>query len=346
MLETQDAMRRSHAGKGVEMLGRFLAVLSALLFAGFAAPQQPPPAAADTQAGFPELPPHKTIQVNGAELAYVEMGRGEPVVLIHGFLGDYRIWSPQLRAFSGQFRVVAYSMRHRWPGRPPSEGTLPSPGTDAADLAALIEALRLAPVHLVGHSAGAGLALRVARDHPELVRSLVLGEPGEFAFAAGQPEAEPLFTPDLFEAMRQAYEAGDVERTLQLASERILGADPATRPLPAWAGQIFFDNAWQFPQMWTGGGPEPSLTCEQARRIQVPGLLLVGELSPAIFHRILDGLQECLPAAERAVLPDASHGLELENPDGFNQIVLGFLARLSAADRPCRLGATGLRWRK
>lgn len=282
----------------------------------------------------PVLGPVKTIEVNGVQLAYVERGRGEPVVLIHpGFLHDYRTWSTQLPAFSRRYRVIAYSMRYRWPNTPSGDGSDLSPSVNAADLVGLIEGLKLGRVHLVGHSGSAGLALRMARDRPDLVRSLVLGEPGAQAFAAGNLEARPLYSPELINDVRQAFERGDIEAAVQMVRETVLGKERAADPGPAWVRRMLLDNAWQLKQLWTRGKPLPPVTCEEARRIKLPTLLLGGDRSPGIFRLVLDELQKCLPASERGVLPESSHGLELENPAAFNKIVLGFLTRNS---RPAR----------
>lgn len=309
----------------------FIAVVCVPLAAVSLLTQQPEPAAANSEAGFPQTPPAKTIRVNGADLAYVEQGRGEPVILIHGFLQDYRVWSGQIGEFSEHFRVIAYSMPHRWPNAPPEDDPDLSTAANVADLAALIRALGLGRAHLVGHSGGANVALRVALKHPELVRSLVLGEPGRFAVAVDHPEARPLATPALRDEARQAYERGDTETALEIIREAVLGKDAAARPGPAWVRQIALDNAWQLK--WPPASPEPPLTCDQLARINVPALLLGGDRSPKIFQLVLNELQKCLPVAERAVLPDSSHGLELENPAAFNEIVLEFLTRHASRAR-------------
>jgi pimeloyl-ACP methyl ester carboxylesterase len=63
----------------------------------------------------------KKTRVNGYDMAYVEAGQGEPVVLVHGSLCDYRYWTLQMPAFSAAFRTISVSLRHyypeRWEGR-------------------------------------------------------------------------------------------------------------------------------------------------------------------------------------------------------------------------------------
>ena len=119
----------------------------------------------------------KNVRVNGVELHYLENGRGIPVVLIHGGLGDYREWNPQIGPISSHYRVIAYSRRYNYPNNnaeiPPDHSAI----VEARDLAALLDALKLERVHMVGYSYGALTALFFATEHPERVRSLTLAEP-------------------------------------------------------------------------------------------------------------------------------------------------------------------------
>src|SRR5690242_19161175 len=95
------------------------------------------------------------VRVNGVDLASVERGRGDPVLFVHGSLGDYRLWGGQLAPFGEQYRAVAYSRRYHWPNAQPAEGATYPVAQHVADLGALIEALDLAPAHIVGSSYGA-----------------------------------------------------------------------------------------------------------------------------------------------------------------------------------------------
>ena len=53
--------------------------------------------------------------MHGAEVSYVESGRGDPVVLVHGGLQDYRLWKDHIAAFAKHYRVIAYSGRNHFP---------------------------------------------------------------------------------------------------------------------------------------------------------------------------------------------------------------------------------------
>ncbi len=277
--------------------------------------------------------------MNGAVLSYAEQGRGQPVILIHGFLMDYRAWSGQISELAKNYRVIAYSLRHRWPNAPGRDDDGPpmselSASVNTADLAALIKSLRLGRVHLVGHSGGAAVALRMARDYPELVRSMVLGEPGAEAFAVNDPALEPMASPQRLEQVRQAFERGDIESALQIVRQVVVGPQVASQPQIPWVRQMVLDNSWHLKSLWMRLEREPPITCEQARLIKTPTLLLGGEESPAMFGAVLNGLAKCLPNHRRATLPGASHGLQLDNPEGFNAAVLKFLEQQRTASVP------------
>lgn len=121
--------------------------------------------------------PLKAIAINGTTLHYVERGSGPPIVFVHGGLGDYRTFQPQFDALSSNFRVVAFSRRFHPPNDVPAGVPSYSMQGHVDDLAELVKALRLGPSHVVGHSYGAYVALAFSLQHPDLVRSLVLGEP-------------------------------------------------------------------------------------------------------------------------------------------------------------------------
>ena len=86
------------------------------------------------------------VDVNGARLEYIEAGRGEPLVFVHGSLEDLRIWRRQVELFSAHYRVIAYSRRYHHPNAAPGDGDPAyTASLHAADLADLIEKLDLAP---------------------------------------------------------------------------------------------------------------------------------------------------------------------------------------------------------
>jgi pimeloyl-ACP methyl ester carboxylesterase len=282
--------------------------------------------------GVPEEPAVKRVRVNGIDLACVDLGRGEPVVLIHGFLHDYRVWAGQMESLARHYRVVAYSQRYRYPFAPAPEGADTILAADLEDLAGLIRSLKLGPVHVIGHSRGSNLAMLFTRKHPELVRSMILGE-GPARRPAGEDPARIAASrlPHVAEA-RKAYERGDIEGAIRIFAEGVLGTEhlperPSVREIP-------LANAWQLRTLGVPDSSVPPFTCEDARRIQAPTLFLRGELSRAGARANAETWQKCRPGAEHAVLQEASHGLQMQNPAGFNEIVLKFLMAQSHRGRP------------
>ena len=118
------------------------------------------------------------LRANGYDMAYVEMGQGPPLVCVHGSLCDFRVWSCVLGPLSQRHRVIAVSLRHCFPEHWDGVGTDYNMPQHIADVIAFLEALGAGPVDLLGHSRGGHLAFRVAQQRPDLLRRLVLAEPG------------------------------------------------------------------------------------------------------------------------------------------------------------------------
>ena len=167
----------------------------------------------------------KEAEVNGLTLNYIDLGQGTPVVLVHGTLEDYRTWDGQLEAFSKGYRLISYSRRYHYPNEWPKDSTDFSVTMHARDLAALIKALNLPPVHLIGHSYGAFIAFLVARDHPEFIRSLTLGEPPILPLLKTTPEGDAVLAAAIARstAMSEAFKQGNDEEGVRRFVNGVLG---------------------------------------------------------------------------------------------------------------------------
>ena len=271
----------------------------------------------------------KTIRVNDVDLHYVETGEGDPIVLVHGSLSDFRSWGLQMRAFSKQYHVVAYSRRYHYPNTWTGDGSDYSVELHAEDLAAFINTLRLGAVHLIGSSLGAYIALITAARHPELTRTLVIGEPPIHPLLKQSPEGEVFLREFLYtvlEPSKKAFQAGDFELGVKLFIDGVSGAGSFDKLRPLVRGGLL-ENALEMKAETTARNYYPRFTKEDAQRITAPCLLLTGELSPEMFHHITEILEGWLTHAERDVVPGASHSMHTDNPQKYNETVLRFLAK-------------------
>jgi pimeloyl-ACP methyl ester carboxylesterase len=278
----------------------------------------------------PPQPQPQTALAGGIELAYVEQGQGTPVVFVHGSPNDFRSWGFQLPSFAPHYRAIAYSRRAHWPNAANSGDALYAATRHADDLAALIDALGLGSAHLVGASYGALVALLVASKRPELVRTLVVGEPPLLPWLvdlADGPALLAAFTQSVWEPVRQAFARGEAEAAVRLFLDGAVGAGAFDR-LPQAARTMMLDNAPALRMEVETPADHYFLAfaTEDARGITTPTLLLDGEHSPTVFQRITDQLAIGLLRAERVTIPATSHALHVGNPQVYNETVLRFLA--------------------
>lgn len=271
----------------------------------------------------------RRVPVGNVELAYVEAGRGDPVVLVHGGLQDYRFWNVLLQHFAERYRVVAYSRRNHFPN-PVSEDGAPDGAADihGEDLAALIGALGLGRAHVVAHSSGAVAALFFAAAHPEMVRTLALNEPPAVGFLAGLPDGPGILREfgSRLSPAREAFLARDLDRAIRLFADGVGGPGTFERRSPA-DQRMAMDNALSHLADNVSTRPRAPFGCNEAKRITAPILLTTGERSQPFFHRIVDELDRCLPQAQRVVVPGASHTVPGEAPQPYGDAVLAFLGQ-------------------
>lgn len=261
---------------------------------------------------------------NGVELHYVERGRGRPLVLLHGGMGDLASWSSQLAAFSRFHRVIAYSRRYNFPNRNGAPVPCYGAHVDAEDLAALLDHLRLDAACLVGTSYGAYVALALALRHPQRVERLVLVEPPVHRCAPATIFNR--FIADVWRPAARAFERGETARALLQLTDGMWG-EPVFERLPRSTLRVVRRNARAMKALTSSSDPFPRLSRRQLRRLRVPVLLVAGQHAAPIHSAVNGALARILPRAREAIIPRASHGSPRENPTAFNRVVLKFLGR-------------------
>lgn len=264
-----------------------------------------------------------SIPVDGATLSVIEEGQGPAILLGHGFLWDWQMWAPQVRALRPHCRLIVPELWGH--GR---SGALP-PGTRSlADIAgqmlAVLDALRINQCLVVGSSVGGMWGAHLAARAPTRVAGLVMlnsylgrePEPQRLAYAAmlDQVEVSGTVSATLMEAIAPLFFAADIEaRSPDLpaalrAQLRRFGAE-TLRGSVVPLGRMIFDRP-------DGLSLLSDLRC--------PTLLVAGaedRARPAAeSQEMADRLK-----AELVVIPECGHTATLEQPVAVNKALLEFL---------------------
>lgn len=269
----------------------------------------------------------RSVRANGVELHYIEQGRGDPVVLLHGGQGDYRSWAPQMAALARHYRVIAYSRRFHHPNDNPPTPDYRAAYTDAADLHAFVQCLQLERAHIIGTSAGALTALVMATQHPGSVRSLVLAEPPVHRWARDAPRGRALYDDFMATTWRPAgaaFRAGNTPQGMKILVDGFGGAGTFDAMKPA-ARETALQNARFFEVATASADPFPAVSGEAVAALRMPILILRGEHTVPLHAFVNDELQRLLPHAQSKTIHGAGHGAAREQPEAFNQAVLAFL---------------------
>ncbi len=270
------------------------------------------------------MPTH-TVSVNGTTLAVETCGSGLPLVLLHAFPLDHRMWQRVL-PLADHLRLVIPDQR----GFGESAGgddSAPGPASIeqlAEDVVGLLDALHVSePAVIAGVSMGGYVAQQVAARHPDRVHSLILCDT---KFAADTPEARAGRT-DL------AARVGRVgQRILAEAMIPNLLAKASTVDTPAKRNgveQLLHEMITRQPVATIQAalaalGQRPDMTAAM-QQCNLPVLLVCGAEDTITPPAVMQAMEELLPRGRLLVVPEAGHLVPLEAPDIFCEAVLAFL---------------------
>jgi pimeloyl-ACP methyl ester carboxylesterase len=253
-----------------------------------------------------------TLAVNGADLYVEQAGAGEPILFIHGFTLDTRMWDDQFDYFARSFHVIRYDLRGFGKSSPPDPAR---PYVHADDLAALLNALGLQRVSVVGLSLGGGIALDFACLHPERLAALVVIDSAMGGYPWSAQSSDPAAPFDLEEKRRRW-----LANPLFAPAMRIPAV--ATR-LRAIIGDY---SGWHWMNSDSDYFPSPSVY-ERLETISAPTLAIVGEWDLPDFRGIAETIGRRVPGARHVVIPAAGHMANMERPDAVNDVISAFLGR-------------------
>ncbi|MGI0131631.1 MAG: alpha/beta fold hydrolase [Thermoplasmata archaeon] len=259
----------------------------------------------------------------GGRLFFETRGEGHAVVLLHAGIADRRMWAAQFAGYAGRYQVVRYDVRGFGRSDAPK-----APYSDAEDLSALLRALDLDRVSLVGSSNGGRIALDFALTHPTMVEALVAAAPGLVGYEiSDDPEERAAFD----ELEQEQVAAREVARTVGLEAgiDRLIAlwaravpeaARPAVFEMMRDNARRVFDDDRDFAI-----GLDPP-TVKQLPQLRVPTLVVEGELDHPAMHYLADAVANGVPGSQRTTIEGADHLINLSRPEAFDRAVLDFLA--------------------
>lgn len=269
---------------------------------------------------FPNTADAAKIQLSGGgEMYYEDTGEGEPVILLHGYSLDRRMWNGQVKALSGKYRVIVPDMRGHGLSADPQAGYQ---FTYMDDVVALMDSLGIAKAHVVGLSMGGFIAGDMLGMCPERLLSCVMVS-GETINSSGPS------TPRTAKEKARLKASGDKVRK-NLAAYRKRRINVLRGACCVWNDTVR-DECTREVMEW-GCWPAMNVTCRlyyaceamsrlRANKPEVPSLIIYGDKEKTTDSRLL----RYLPNSRQVIFEHCGHMVNLEYPAKFNETLLQWL---------------------
>lgn len=236
-----------------------------------------------------------TAPVNGIKIWYAEFGSGEPVLFVHGGLGNSNYFGNQVRALmAAHYKVIV--MDSRGHGRSTRDARPYGYDLMSDDVVALLDYLKIPKVALIGWSDGAIIGLDIAMRHPKHLSKL-------FAFAAN-------YDPSGVTTASNPV----VDQYIARAGKEYARLSPTPMQYKSFVAQI--------TGMWNG---QPHWTKSDLAKIKVPAWIVDADHDEMVNHDQPRTMADWIPNSGLLIEPDVSHFAFLQNPDEFNDAILRFL---------------------
>ncbi|MBS1123233.1 MAG: putative alpha/beta hydrolase [Deltaproteobacteria bacterium] len=237
------------------------------------------------------------VEIAGAQIYYASFGQGDPVILLHGGLGNGDHFAFQVPELAQKFRVIVIDSRHQ--GRSTFGKTQLTYHAMAADVIAVMDKLKLASAAIVGWSDGGEIGLDLAIVNPDRVTKLfILG--ANYDSNGSKPRGRPTST-------FTAYTAKCRADYLRLSKSPKAYNAVIDSLLPVWRGKSGF-------------------TKEKLRAIKAPTVIADGDHDEIIELAQIKEMAQLIPNARLVVFENTSHFALWQDPAAFNKALLEFLS--------------------
>jgi len=256
------------------------------------------------------------------DLAYLDTGSGDLVVLLHSGYVDHRFWNDQIPALAAEFRVIAPDVRGHG-----SSANATKPFRWADDLAELLRHLDAGPAALVGLSMGGVIATDTVLEYPELVRAVVTcgAATGDFRYT------DP-WTRELQAEYARTLGAGDIDGWAEVFLRGVVGEQRSIDDIDPDIPRRMREMALNSISKHTPGEKDWHVrvtdSWSRVPEIDVPLLAVNGSLEPAEMFDAAERLARTAPKGRSEIVEGPGHYPNLEQPEVFNKILLEFLRTL------------------
>jgi pimeloyl-ACP methyl ester carboxylesterase len=264
------------------------------------------------------------VTANGLKFHYVEWGSSDspPLLLLHGFANQAHIWDPFAQTIEDRYHGYALDSRGHGDTEHADEY---GDELNATDTLAVVDALGLTRLTLVGFSMGAANAMICISRRPDLVERLVLVDRG--------PETNPAGRERMARAVGQAKSSfpnrEEALAYIRLANPRRpdylveASLEHAFRQMPDGSYELKYDRKLAARFLGYSGSGIDLWKCLEA--VRCPTLLIRGGESDILAPEVAERMAAMLPDARLEVVPGAGHTVMLDNPADFNRAVGAFL---------------------
>lgn len=259
-------------------------------------------------------------QSNNADIHYEVMGDGPPLMLIAGLASDNASWGPVSPILSRRFTLIMPD--NRGAGRTKTSAPL-SIGAMAEDCAALLDHLEIDRAHVLGHSMGGVIALTLAAKSPGRIGKLVL---------AASCATTPARAISVIDNLLLLREGGASDELWLRSFFHWLFKPQFFEKKNAVDAAIALSMAYPYAQSVENMRRQVDAlrnydASALPARLRTETLLLAGEKDLMFSPDEIEAAFAAAPAARLQILPDAAHSLHWDNPGGFAESVIAFLAR-------------------